>query len=174
MKDCNKYDFVIDDRFVHRMNRAFIMTFIWLVYISLFFYYVLTSNAWVIDIFGINISTFYLIPIIAIIPTLHEELMMIVNYGINSFKEVCIIGNKIVGKNFINQEIFIENPVIIDWNLYISKTWYMSKNDDIFKVGFIKISKRDKFLLIPYSKNNMSFIKKLQEISNFKQNGRLG
>lgn len=37
MKDCDKYDFVIDDRFVHRMNRAFIMTFIWLVYISLFF-----------------------------------------------------------------------------------------------------------------------------------------
>lgn len=169
MNGCDKYDFVIDNCFIRRMNRAFIMTFIWLMHILFFFYYVFTSNVWVVDVFGVNISIFYLIPIIAIIPTFHEELMIIVNYGSKSFKEVCIIGNKIIGKNFINQKIYIENPIIIDWNLYMSKTWYMSKNDEIFKVSFIKISQRDKFLLIPHSKNNMNFIKKLQKISNFKQ-----
>ena len=66
------YDFVIDNKFICRMNRAFLMIVIWLIFISLFSYYIFTSNVWTIEIFGIKVSTFYLAPVIGIIPTLHE------------------------------------------------------------------------------------------------------
>lgn len=165
MNNYNKYNFVIDNIFINRVNRAFFMIFLWFIVISFFLYHVFTSKAWVIYVFGVNISLFYLPPIIFIIPTLHEDLMMIIKYGTKSFKNIDIVDNKIIGKNFLNQKILIESPIVIDWDFFIRKTWYMSKNDEIFQVSFIKISQGDKILFIPHSKANLNFIKKLQEIS---------
>ena len=166
MNKDNIYDFVIDNNFTHRMNRAFLMIVIWLMFISFFSYYIFTSNAWAIEIFGIKISIFYLPSVIGIMPTLHEEIRLVKNYGKKSFKTIGIIGHKLVGKNFFNQKIFMDNPVVLDWDYRINKPWYMSKNDEVLAVSFIKLSQGNKMLLIPHSKSNMNFIKKFKEISH--------
>lgn len=87
-------------------------------------------------------------------------------YGSKSFKEISIIENSLMGKNFLGNNISIEKPLILDWYFYIKKHWFIYDNDPILKVSFIKLSENNKILLIPHSKSNMNFIKKLKEISH--------
>lgn len=160
-----KYDYVIDTNFTKRVNRAFMMTLFWLFFLSVFTYQVFTSNAWIVEILGVKISTYYFPPIIAILPTFHEEIRLIKNYAKNSFKSITIINNEIIGKNFFNQPLIVKNPIVSDWDFRVKKTWYVSKNDEVLTTSFIKLSQGDDVLLIPNSKANVNFIKKLQEIS---------
>ncbi len=40
-------------------------------------------------------------------------------YGSKSFKEISIIENSLMGKNFLGNNISIEKPLILDWDFYI-------------------------------------------------------
>ncbi len=166
MNKDNIYDFVIDENFKKRCQRIYISTILCLIQILFFSYYVFTSNAWTILLFDIRISTFYLPPIFITFPLIYENIILMRKYGSKSFKEISIIENSLMGKNFLGNNISIEKPLILDWDFYIKKHWFIYDNDPILKVSFIKLSENNKILLIPHSKSNMNFIKKLKEISH--------
>lgn len=165
MNKDNIYDFVVDENFKKRCNRIYISTTLCIIQVLFFSYYVFTSNAWVISFFGIKIATFYLPPILIVFPLIYENIILMKEYGSKSFKEISIVENMLMGKNFLLNNIFIEKPLILDWDFKIRKHWFIYDNDPILEVSFIKLSQGDKILLIPHSKSNMNFIKKLQEIS---------
>lgn len=159
------YDFAISHVFKKYIDRALIIIAICLFFILFFSYYVFTANAWRISLFGLSISTYYLPPVIALTLVLHEEFMVVKKYGIKSFKKIGVIDNTLIGKNFINQAIYMKNPVVVDWDFHIKKTWYFSKNSDVFNVSFIKLKSGDNILYVPHSKTDNNFIQRLKEIS---------
>lgn len=161
MKKNNFYDFVIDERFSKRFYRACFMMILSLIQICFFMHFALFSNVPKTSFFGINISLFYLVPVIAAIPSFFEHFMLFKNYGNKTLKKIGIFQNKIVGKTFINQNVLIENPIILDLEFYVKKRWYISKNDDILYIKFIRISQNNKIFLVPNSGANINFIRDL-------------
>lgn len=159
------YEFAISHVFKKRINRAFIFILIWLVAIFFFSYYVFTANAWRISFFGVNISAYYLPPIIAVMPSLYEELMLIKNYGVKSFQQIGVIDNTLMGKNFLYQKISMTNPIVADWNFKVKKHWFLYDNDPILTISFIKLVSDNQVLYIPHSQADDNFIKRLKELS---------
>lgn len=127
---------MIDDDFKKRVNRVYILSTLCVIQI-IFLYYILTSHVWQISIFLFNISIFYLPPVIII---LYENFIIMKKYETKSFGEVSIKYNTLMGKNFLNQTIFIENPTVIDWGFHVGKSWRISKNDELLTTSFIKLS----------------------------------
>lgn len=76
------YEFAISHVFKKRTNRAFIFILAWLVAIFFFSYYVVTANAWSISLFGLNIATYYLPPVVITLPLLYENICLMKNYGV--------------------------------------------------------------------------------------------
>ncbi|UNU73952.1 hypothetical protein LU293_03385 [Moraxella nasovis] len=165
MNRSNIYYFVIDSNFINRVNRAFIILFLCLAFMLFFSYYVFTSNAWAVQIFGVKISTYYLPPIISLAVVSIEEIALLINYGRKSFKTISIVDSTIKGKGFLNQKIMIDNPIILDWDYSIKKNWIITKKDPILSVSFIKLTNGHSIFFIPHSKADKNFISHLESVA---------
>lgn len=115
---------------------------------------------------GLLVASFYLVPVIITIPLLHQNFMLIKKYVMISFRKVGIENDKLIGRGILNQKFSISNPKVLDWDYFISKPWYISKNIEITDISFIKIFKNNKIFLMPNSKANSNFIKDLKAISD--------
>lgn len=94
------YEFVICNVFKKRLQRIYITTILCLIQVCFFSYYVFTAKAWSISLFDVNISAYYLPPVVITLPLLYENVCLMKNYGIKSFQQIGVVGNTLVGKNF--------------------------------------------------------------------------
>lgn len=94
------YEFAICNVFKKRLQRIYITTILCLIQVCFFSYYVFTAKAWSISLFGVNIATYYLPPVVIVLPLLYENVCLMKNYGIKSFQQIGVINNTLIGKNF--------------------------------------------------------------------------
>lgn len=159
------YEFAISHVFKKRLQRIYITTMLCLIQVCFFSYYVFTANAWSISLFGLNIATYYLPPVVITLPLLYENICLMKNYGVKSFQQIGVIDNTLMGKNFLYQKISMTNPIVADWNFKVKKHWFLYDNDPILTISFIKLVGDNQVLYIPHSQADDNFIKRLKELS---------
>ena len=158
------YEFAICNVFKKRLQRIYITTILCLIQVCFFSYYVFTAKAWSISLFGVNIATYYLPPVVIVLPLLYENVCLMKNYGIKSFQQIGVVGNTLVGKNFLYQKISMTNPTVADWDFKVKKHWFLYDNDPILTVSFIKLVGDNQVLYIPHSQADDNFINRLKEL----------